>query len=132
MPICAVLAHLSVRVEVGRGLLGSHNYSWPADVLVDGWDRAKPAACDVTITSTLTPATLNEASIHEGAAALAAETRKHAANDARCKHLDGLAFLLQLKHLGIGEKKHQCFFSCLATLLVPKKQQKPIQGGEES
>ena len=27
-------AHLSVRVEVGRGLLGSHNYSRPADVLV--------------------------------------------------------------------------------------------------
>ena len=34
-------AHLSVRVEVGRGLLGSHNYARPADVLVDGWDRAK-------------------------------------------------------------------------------------------
>ena len=37
-------AHLSVQVEVGRGLLGSHNYAWSADVLVDGWDRAKPAA----------------------------------------------------------------------------------------
>ncbi|KAL5481640.1 hypothetical protein EMCRGX_G021841 [Ephydatia muelleri] len=78
-------AHLSARVEVGRGLLGSHDYSRPADVLVDGWDRAKSAACDVTITSSLTPATLTEASIHEGAAALAAETRKHAANDARCQ-----------------------------------------------
>ena len=76
-------AHLSVRVEVGRGLLGSQDYSRPADVLVDGWDRAKSAACDVTVTSSLTPATLTEASIHEGAAALAAETRKHAANDAR-------------------------------------------------
>ena len=78
-------AHLSARVEVGRGLLGSHDYSRPADVLVDGWDRAKSAACDVTVTSSLTPATLTEASIHEGAAALAAETRKHAANDARCQ-----------------------------------------------
>ena len=29
-------AHLSVRVEVGRGLLGSHDYTRPADVLVDG------------------------------------------------------------------------------------------------
>ena len=57
--------------------------SRPADVLVDGWDRAKPAAFDVTVTSPLTPVTLNEASIHEGAAALAAETRKHVANDAR-------------------------------------------------
>lgn len=54
--------HLSIRVEVGIGLLGSHYYSRPADVLVDGWDRAKSAACDVTLTSPLTPATLNEAS----------------------------------------------------------------------
>ena len=76
-------AYLSVRSEVGRGLLGTHNYTRPADVLVDGWDRAKPAAFDVTVTSPLTPVTLNEASINEGAAALAAETRKHAANDAR-------------------------------------------------
>ena len=58
-------------------------------MLVDGWDRAKPAAFDVTVacTSPLTPVTLNEASINEGAAALAAETRKHAANDARCQAL---------------------------------------------
>ena len=47
-------AHLSVCVEVGRGLLGSHYYSRPADVLVDGWDRAKSAACDVTVASPLT------------------------------------------------------------------------------
>ena len=77
-------AHLSVRIEVGRGLLGTHNYTRPADVLVDGWDRA---AFDVTVTSPLTPVTLNEASINEGVAALAAETRKHAANDARCQAL---------------------------------------------
>ena len=37
-------AHLSVRVEVVRGLLGSHDYTRPADGLVDGWDRATPAA----------------------------------------------------------------------------------------
>ena len=35
--------------------MGSHDYSPPADVLVDGWDRAKSAACDVTIASPLTP-----------------------------------------------------------------------------
>ena len=54
---------------------------------VDGWDKAKPAAFDVTVTSPLTPVTLNEASIHEGAVVLAAKTRKHAANDARCQAL---------------------------------------------
>ena len=49
--------HLSVCVEVGRGLLGVNSNSHPADVLVDGWERAKPAAFDVTVTSPLTPAT---------------------------------------------------------------------------
>ena len=68
MPLCPLI----VRVEVGRGLLGSHNYARPANVHVDGWDRAKPAAFDVTVISPLTPFTPNEASIHEGAAALAA------------------------------------------------------------
>ena len=39
------------------------------------------------------------------------------------KHLDGLAFLLQLKYLGIGEKKHSCFFSCVGTLLALRQGQ---------
>ena len=32
--------HLSVRVEAGRDLLGVNSNSRPADVLVDGWERA--------------------------------------------------------------------------------------------
>ena len=54
-------AHLSVRVEVGQGLLRVQSNSRPADVLVDAWDRAKPAAVDVTVTSPLTPASLHVA-----------------------------------------------------------------------
>ena len=42
------LSHLSVRVEVGNGLARDHVNSRPADVLVQGWDRGKPAAFDVT------------------------------------------------------------------------------------
>ena len=41
-------AHLSVRVEVGYGLARDHVNSRPANVLVQGWDRGKPAAFDVT------------------------------------------------------------------------------------
>ena len=37
-------AHLPVRVEVGYGLCGDHINTRPADVLVQGWDRDKPAA----------------------------------------------------------------------------------------
>ena len=111
-------AHLSVRIEVGRGLLGSHNYSRPADILVDGWDRAKPAACDVTVTSPLTPVTLKEASIREGAAALAAETRKHEANDVRCQALGWTCIPLAVETFGNWGKEAQSFFSRLASLLA--------------
>ena len=111
-------AHLSVRVEVGRGLLGSHDYTRPADVLVDGWDRAKRDAFDVTVTSPLTPVTLNEASIHEEAAALAAETRKHAANDARCQALVWSCIPLTVETFGNWGREAQCVFSHLATLLA--------------
>ena len=44
-------AHLSVRVEVGQGLSRVQSNSRPADVLVDAWKRAKPAAFDATVTS---------------------------------------------------------------------------------
>ena len=50
-------AHLSVRVEAGRGLLGVNSNSHPADVLVDMWERAKRVAFDLTVTFPLTPAT---------------------------------------------------------------------------
>ena len=40
---------------------GSQQQPCPADVLVDGWERAKPVAFDLTVTSPLTPATLGDA-----------------------------------------------------------------------
>ena len=108
-------AHLSVRVEVGRGFLGSHNYARPADVLVDGWDRAKPAAFDVTVTSPLTPVTLNEASIHEGASMKEQQPWLPRPGSMQLmmldvKHSDGHAFLLPWKLLAIGEERHNVFF----------------------
>ena len=47
----AVVTHLSVTVEVGYGLARDHVNSRPADVLVQGWDRGKPAAFDITVAS---------------------------------------------------------------------------------
>ena len=77
-------AHLSVKVEVGYGLGIGHVNSRLADVLVQGWDRVKPAAFDVTVTSVLSSAIIKEASAAVGAATFAAEVRKHTANDAKC------------------------------------------------
>ena len=67
------------------GLSREHFNSRSANVLVQSWDRGKPAAFDVTVASPLSPAALNEASISAGAAAHVAENRKHAANDTSAK-----------------------------------------------
>ena len=111
-------AHLSVRVEVGYGLARDHVNSRPADVLVQGWDRGKPAAFDVTVASPLTPVTLNNASTSVGAAAYAAEQRKHVANDTRCQELGWTCIPLAVETYGNWGKEAQSVFSRLASLLA--------------
>ena len=86
-------------------------------ILVQGWDRGKPAAFDVTVTSPLTPVSLNNASASVGAAAYAAECRKHAANDTRCQELGWLCIPLAVETYGNWGKEAQSVFSRLASLL---------------
>ena len=74
-------AHLSVKVEGGSGLIPDMSHSRPADVLVRDWAQGKPAAFDIMATSPFSPAILAETSLRVGAAAEAAERRKHAANE---------------------------------------------------
>ncbi|KAL5500204.1 hypothetical protein EMCRGX_G011723 [Ephydatia muelleri] len=95
--------------------------SRPADILVQGWNRGKPAAFDVTVTSPLTPVSLNNASASVGAAAYAAECRKHAANDTRCQELGWLCIPLAVETYGNWEKEAQSVFSRLASLLSISK-----------
>ena len=47
---------------MGSGLTPDHNHSRHADVLVEGWERGKPAAFDIAVTSPLCQAFLGEAS----------------------------------------------------------------------
>ena len=107
-----------MRVEVGYGLARDHVNSRPADVLVQGWDRGKPAAFDVTVASPLTPVTLNNASTSVGAAAYAAELRKHVANDTRCQELGWTCIPLAVETYGNWGKEAQSVFSRLASLLA--------------
>ena len=95
-----------------------HINSRPADILVQSWDRGKPAAFDVTVASPLTPAVLNEASISAGAAAYGAENRKHATNDTRCQELGWMCIPLAVELYGNWGKEAQCVFSRLASLLA--------------
>eukprot|EP00731_Ephydatia_muelleri_P010164 Em0005g750a len=93
-------AQLSVRVEVG------------------GWDRGKPAAFDATVASPLTPVTLNNASTSMGAAAYAAELRKHVANDTRCQELGWTCIPLAVETYGNWGMEAQSVFTRLASLLA--------------
>ena len=65
-------------MEKGHGLTRDHSHTRPADVLIAGWDRGRPAAFDVTVTSPLCPVILRESCRSSGAASTAAETARAA------------------------------------------------------
>eukprot|EP00731_Ephydatia_muelleri_P021888 Em0014g479a len=83
-----------------------------------GWDRGHPAAFDVTVISPLTPATLNFSAVTEGAAAQAAEERKHASNDAKCEDLGWTCIPLAVESYGNWGKEARDVFNRLASLLA--------------
>ena len=87
------LACIAGQIEAGSGLDVEGSRTRPTDILVHNWEFGKPAALDFTITSPLNPSTLNEASVMAGSAALAAELRKHAANDENATEWAGFIFL---------------------------------------
>ena len=59
----------------GAGYINSKSY--PADVLVPNWDLGKPAAFDLSVTSTLHSSVLPEVSMTAGSEAFVDENRKH-------------------------------------------------------
>ena len=97
---------------MGYGLSRDHVNSGPADVLVQGWDRGKPAAFNATVTSPLTPVILNNASASVGSAAYAAESRKYAANDTKCQELGWTCIPLAVERpiWQLGEGGSVCLF----------------------
>eukprot|EP00731_Ephydatia_muelleri_P027047 Em0018g1147a len=76
-----------------------------------------PAALDITVTSPLTPATLRDASSTAGAAAYAAECRKHTANYAKCQELGWACIPLAVETFGNWGMEAQGVFSRLASAL---------------
>ena len=80
-------AHLGVHIEVGSNLTHDGSRSCPADVLVRDWITGRFAAFDFNVSSALSVASLNQACIPSGFAALSAKTRKHKGNDPKCSEL---------------------------------------------
>ena len=97
-------ACLGPRLEMGCGA-GSDSQSRLADVLVPNWDLGKPAAFDLSVSSTLQSSVLLKASVMAGSAALFAENRKHNNSDKKCDDWGGPASHWWLRPAGVGELK---------------------------
>ena len=106
--------HLSVSVEKVHGLTRDHSHTRPADVLIAGWDRGKPAASDVTVTSPLCPAILRESCRSSGAA----ETRKLLTNGPKCQELGWTCIPLAVETFCNWGKEAHLTFSMLASHLA--------------
>ena len=83
------------------------DHTGPADILIARWDRGKPAALDITITSPLCPAILGESCHQAGAAVLAAEARKLHFNGPKCQELGWSCIPLAVETYGNwGKQAH--------------------------
>ena len=79
--------------------------SRPADALVNNWIGGSSAAFDVTVTSPLTPVSLQESSVTAGTAALLAEQRSTRRMTPSVIPLDGNASLFLWRAMGTGVLK---------------------------
>ena len=111
-------AHMGVTVEAGYGLTHDNSRSRPADVLVTRWEKGLPAALDITVTSPLTPAILDESCSTAEVAAVAAESRKHVAKDSKCFEPGWSCVLLAVETYGNWWMEAQETFSRLTSLLA--------------
>ena len=115
-------AHLSVRLEKGNGLTRDSrllDHTRPADILIAGWDRGKPAAPDITITSPLCPAILGVSCYQAGAAVLAADARMLHSNGPKCQELGWSCIPLAMETYGNWDKRPRIPSQCrLASHLV--------------
>eukprot|EP00731_Ephydatia_muelleri_P016238 Em0009g662a len=95
-----------------------HSNSRPADIVVFDWDQGKPAALDLTVVSPLNANILKEAGMTAGAAAQAAEVRRHTANGQRCTNLGWSCIPLAVESYGAWGREAQRCFTLLATRLA--------------
>ena len=116
-------ACLGPHLGMGCGAGYTNSQSCPADVLVPNWDLGKPAAFDLSVTSTLHSIVLLEASMTAGSAALVAENRKHNTNDRKCEELGRVCIPLVVETYGCWGAAAVMAFSELAGRLSTRLNQ---------
>ena len=97
---------------------GFLSQSRPADILVQDWDRGKPAAFDISVVSPLNSNVLSAAGARAGAVSEAVELRKLTANDAKCAELGWVSIPLVVESYGAWGKEAQQSFSKLTSRLA--------------
>ena len=120
----------SAKAEAGSGLGCELLHTRPADILASNWLCGKPDAFDLSLTSLLNSSLLSEAGLTAGSAAVAAELRKHSANDAKCSELRWTCILLGLESYGAWGREAVQAFS-IKTCFTPchKDQHPQVQDG---
>lgn len=103
---------------MGGGTEADGSRSRPADYLVPNWSTGKPAAFDITVTSSLNPISLPEAKVTSGSAARMAEMRKHISNDPKCRALGWVCVPLAVETYGCWGTEARDSFSRIAARLV--------------
>eukprot|EP00731_Ephydatia_muelleri_P022494 Em0015g77a len=124
-------ACISAKAEAGSGLGHELRNTRPADILASNWLCGKPAAFDLTVVSPLNPTFISEAGRTAGSAAVAAELRKHSANEAKCSELGWTCIPLVAESYGAwGSEAVASFFT--ARIIPCHKDQLPqVQGSVE-
>ena len=113
-------ACISAKAEAGSGHGRELQHTPPADILASYWLCGKSAAFDLSVTSPLNPSFLSEACLTARSAAVAAEIRKHSANDAKCSELKWTCIPLVVKSNGAWGKEAVQAFSRLASHLATR------------
>eukprot|EP00731_Ephydatia_muelleri_P034029 Em0045g14a len=113
-------ACISAKAEAGSGLGHELRNTRPADILASNWLCGKPAAFDLTVVSPLNPTIISEAGRTAGSAAVAAELRKHSANDAKCSELGWTCIPLVAESYGAWGSEAVQAFSRLASYLATR------------
>ena len=112
-------ACISAKAEAGSGLGRDLLHTRLADILASNWLCGKPAVFDFSVTSPLNPSLL-EVGLTAGSAAVAAELRKHSANDAKCSELGWTSIPLVVESYGAWGREAVQAFSRLASHLATR------------
>ena len=124
-------AQMSPVLEQGANLDQAGTLTRPADVLIPLWSLGKAGAIDVTVAHPLNPLTIEGASATPGYCLEVAETRKHAANEAKCRDLGWKCLAVAFTPYGTIGEEGKLVLKRIASRLAIQNRCKPSSAHNE-